>query len=421
MVPPAATWEEVTHFALNSSILWGTFEDIKFFAYSKRFTSESGRVGIARPLHANSALLRNMLSRFDLLLLDHVSVGDRRDDVDFVSLRMRAYEYPEDSDLEDAEDLDDVEDDSLEHVDISLPGDNESPSATYTALAPTDEGQTQNTTHARETHGLGPAAPSSPEDDFVPVHGPLAGASPSLPPADDREEDVIRVVEKSSEGMTDDPHALKEPPASDRIAEVQRQQGEEGQRTSRRTILSSDTAFKTWRSLIFYAYTGRIAFTPLRSQGFVYHDDGIDAAQLPICSPKSMYRLAAKYGNQELKMQAGFDIQSKLSTQNVLDELFGKFTSRYPEIRDMELNFLLTHMQNPDITIRLPQWIDSFAHGELRHCADTFGMLIHKLACAATSQGPATSPAGPSACPRGCPMPTIRTQWRCSTCGYVVT
>lgn len=87
----------------------------------------------------------------------------------------------------------------------------------------------------------------------------------------------------------------------------------------------------------------------------------------------------------------------------------------------MELNFLLTHMQHPDITIRLPLWIDSFAHGELRHCADTFGMFIHKLACAATSRGPANSPAGPSACPRGCTMPTIRTQWRCGTCGYVVT
>lgn len=43
--------------------------------------------------------------------------------------------------------------------------------------------------------------------------------------------------------MTDDPHALKEPPS---IAEVQRQQGEEGQRTSQRTILSLDTAFKTY-------------------------------------------------------------------------------------------------------------------------------------------------------------------------------
>lgn len=80
--------------------------------------------------------------------LDHVNVGDRCDDVDFLSSRMVAYEYPEDSDLEDAEDPDDVQDDPHEHVDKSLPGDNESPSATYTAS--TDEGQAQNTTHARE-------------------------------------------------------------------------------------------------------------------------------------------------------------------------------------------------------------------------------------------------------------------------------
>ncbi|RPD78283.1 hypothetical protein L226DRAFT_531628 [Lentinus tigrinus ALCF2SS1-7] len=189
-----------------------------------------------------------------------------------------------------------------------------------------------------------------------------------------------------------------------------------------RCIVSPNIAFRTWRSFIFFAYTGRVAFAPLRSQGFVLHDDKRDPTQLLICSPKSMYRLAAIYGSEELKMQAGTDIQAKLSTQNVLDELFSKFTSRFPEIEDMELDFLLTHIQHPDVTIRLPQWIDRFARGDLRECAGTIGTLIHKLACAAvTPTSTVGAPKGPSSCPRGCPMPTIRTQWRCSTCGYVMT
>ena len=81
-----------------------------------------------------------------------------------------------------------------------------------------------------------------------------------------------------------------------------------------RTVLLSDVAFQTFvsswldsvvcfqprpvvhrlRTFIFYAYTGRVAFAPLRSQGMIYRDNGQDPSQLPICSPKSMYRFAVK-------------------------------------------------------------------------------------------------------------------------------
>lgn len=91
-------------------------------------------------------------------------------------------------------------------------------------------------------------------------------------------------------------------------------------------------------------------FATLRSQQFTDQDDEGITSPIPKCSPKSMYRLAMKvcmspiliiapcsltdtylslqYGNQELRVQAGTDIRSKLSTQNVLDELFSTFTSR---------------------------------------------------------------------------------------------
>lgn len=76
----------------------------------------------------------------------------------------------------------------------------------------------------------------------------------------------------------------------------------------------------------------------------------------------------------------------------------------------MELNFVLANLKHPDITVRLPTWIDRFARGELPECADTFGRLIHKLACAVTAP-----PSGRNECPRGCAMATI--QHRCGMCG----
>ncbi|KAI0365612.1 hypothetical protein BV20DRAFT_972855 [Pilatotrama ljubarskyi] len=94
--------------------------------------------------------------------------------------------------------------------------------------------------------------------------------------------------------------------------------------------MSVDTAYRTaWRAFVFYAYTRRVAFASLRSQGLAFAptDDADDGSQLPICSPKSMYRLAVKYGNAELQFLAKNDIWSKLSTQNVLPELFSTFTA----------------------------------------------------------------------------------------------
>ena len=129
----AARVEEVTQFALNSSILSGSFENIKIFSYSQKFASQSGRVGTARPLYANSTLLRRALSHTDLgtsycipdssdtlnvslasATLDNVKVGEEIVDSDLLLLRMSSYDYPDDSDLEECEE--DVGDEVLEHA-----------------------------------------------------------------------------------------------------------------------------------------------------------------------------------------------------------------------------------------------------------------------------------------------------------------
>ena len=59
-----ATREQVSQYALLTSITGGTFEDVKFFAFSRRAASGES-VGTPRPLFGNSALIRKASSHFD--------------------------------------------------------------------------------------------------------------------------------------------------------------------------------------------------------------------------------------------------------------------------------------------------------------------------------------------------------------------
>ncbi|KAL6300190.1 hypothetical protein BKA93DRAFT_541994 [Sparassis latifolia] len=69
-----------------------------------------------------------------------------------------------------------------------------------------------------------------------------------------------------------------------------------------RTIVIKDAALTTWQWLVYYLYTGEIAFAPLQSQGAEYRATERKRYQTehpqhpPLCSPKSMYRLADMVG-----------------------------------------------------------------------------------------------------------------------------
>ncbi len=99
----------------------------------------------------------------------------------------------------------------------------------------------------------------------------------------------------------------------------------------------------SFRALIIYAYLGEVEFAPLKSENKA-HSSQVDPYKPPLCSPKSMYRLAEKvngssnpkrplrltklqYDIPDLKEEALKDIQSKLSPHNILEELFSTFTS----------------------------------------------------------------------------------------------
>ncbi|KAI0645437.1 hypothetical protein C8Q79DRAFT_692823 [Trametes meyenii] len=145
------------------------------------------------------------------------------------------------------------------------------------------------------------------------------------------------------------------------------------------TLVVKDTAYRTWNALVFYAYTHQIKFLPLKSQGRAAITDVQNVSEPPACSPKSMYRMAMKYGNTELQALAIHDIRTKLSTQNILEELFSRFTSRYPEIQTMQLDFVFAHLKHSDITAGLPLWVNRFGRGELKECVGTFSQFFDRL------------------------------------------
>ncbi|KAF9038780.1 hypothetical protein BDZ89DRAFT_403005 [Hymenopellis radicata] len=84
----------------------------------------------------------------------------------------------------------------------------------------------------------------------------------------------------------------------------------------------ADAAYKTWRGMMQFIYTGTVAFAHI----------GDRSSERP--SPKSMYRLADSLGIPQLKEKALSTIQDHLNTQNVVQEAFSLFTSRSSGRRD---------------------------------------------------------------------------------------
>ena len=125
----------------------------------------------------------------------------------------------------------------------------------------------------------------------------------------------------------------------------------------RRTLNFSPSACRRimtsvrWRSVFFYLYTGQISFAPLRSQGVDsrsrYILENTTAGSPPPCSPKSIYLIAnlvcplqptnrnfpltpccSKLNVEPLRELALKDIESKVSEENVVEELFSCITAK---------------------------------------------------------------------------------------------
>ncbi|KAJ7474208.1 hypothetical protein FB451DRAFT_1248312 [Mycena latifolia] len=140
-----------------------------------------------------------------------------------------------------------------------------------------------------------------------------------------------------------------------------------------RVVVLKDTAFRTWKALLYYLYTRRVNFRPLKSEGLKE-----TAVSGPTCSPKSMYRLADKLGLEELQALALAAISSRLSEENILQEVFSTFTSYYPVIQELEVRILTSNFSEK-ASEGLKEMTQKICDGEKPYCAETLFMIIRKM------------------------------------------
>ncbi|KAF7367700.1 hypothetical protein MSAN_00833800 [Mycena sanguinolenta] len=142
-----------------------------------------------------------------------------------------------------------------------------------------------------------------------------------------------------------------------------------------RVIVLKDTAFRTWKALLCYLYTRRVKFAPLKSE----RGPKELVTTGPMCSPKSMYRLADKLGLEELRALALASITSRLSEENILEEVFSFFTSMYPVIQELEVGVLTSNFSDK-ATEGLKEMTSKICRGEKPYCAETLLSIMRKMA-----------------------------------------
>ncbi|EAU85915.2 hypothetical protein CC1G_02938 [Coprinopsis cinerea okayama7 len=149
-------------------------------------------------------------------------------------------------------------------------------------------------------------------------------------------------------------------------------------------IVVKDVAYRTYKAILYWLYTGHIVFAPLSSSFNRKEKEtasvaspttpAADAAtssnQLPgakrteapasraewiaewvkefpgrpePCSAKAVYRVADKIDIPELKERAAQHIVKSLTVHNIAYEVFSPFSAVFDEIRKVEINFFLNH------------------------------------------------------------------------------
>ncbi|RPD63866.1 hypothetical protein L227DRAFT_572307 [Lentinus tigrinus ALCF2SS1-6] len=303
--------DEVQRAALLASVVGQSFEDVKFWAYSRR--TSDGAVDTPLSLLANSRLIRKTSSHFGFLLAAGFAESGVADmDAPYPSTRpsfTEMYDYASDSDLDDQEEVEDLPSTGEQSLPVSEAGGPRAPAM--------DE-------HSLEEGGKG--------------------------------QQKARLDESESEDHTE--KIIAKPG---------------------KVVFLEDIAYTTWKAFIVYAYLGEVNFAPLKSENKA-RPSLTHSHTPPPCSPKSMYRLAEKYDIPDLKKDALKSIQSKLSPHNILEEIFSTFTSLYPAVQSIELEYLHAHSNDSGIRARLPKWLEAMEDGHLpRGAAGIVASLIDKL------------------------------------------
>ncbi|KAG9310050.1 hypothetical protein JVU11DRAFT_10093 [Chiua virens] len=182
-------------------------------------------------------------------------------------------------------------------------------------------------------------------------------------------DELLSVTKDGAESVESDETAVQETPGSKRLG---KDAAVRLRSLSSRHILIKDTAFQTWYTLLNYLYTGKITVLPLSSStgGRKSHECSTSSLDKPRCSAKSMYRLACKTGLDDLRNKTFSFIRSHLTEQNILKELSSRLGSKHPELLEMELDILYSHIASPAVVAGFPAFARRIANGELPHGAE---------------------------------------------------
>ncbi|KAK0219355.1 hypothetical protein EDD85DRAFT_865218 [Armillaria nabsnona] len=296
--------------------------DMKLVLFSRR--SKQGRASAPRAVFTTSKFLKGRSKFFDKCIIAGIIA-----DIDANSNGPEAdFEYPfeDDSDLESDVDPDgEVDVDAQEEEHCAVTGG-------YTSDA---SEMVVDTVSIASMSAISPVSERLPSDS----DGESETTSNSL-----SDQVVLRAQSVHQEDGTD--------------------QGERGARPRRleSVCFIKGIAHQTFRALIAWVYTGKIAFKPLKSTGSQVQSD--DHA----CSPKSMYRLASQQaGLQDVKKLAFDNLRSQLSQENIIREVFSTFSRDYPEVFEMELMVLRGLFGLPQVRVEWESMIDVVFDGGVPH------------------------------------------------------
>ncbi|KAI9056947.1 hypothetical protein FKP32DRAFT_1598832 [Trametes sanguinea] len=168
-----------------------------------------------------------------------------------------------------------------------------------------------------------------------------------------------------------------------------------------RSILLPSVAYRTLSACVYYIYTEKINFLPLRSQDPQTRHRVLAASMgdgiVPPCSPKSMYRLADLYGMPELQQMAYDAILDSLTPENIVEEAFSSFFSRYERLREHAVSYLMQIYSDPQVEAALHDTLDKVAKGQLPHASGILRSLFGLRMALTQAERPISPPPSLSA------------------------
>ncbi|KAI5835842.1 hypothetical protein K523DRAFT_259999 [Schizophyllum commune Tattone D] len=142
-------------------------------------------------------------------------------------------------------------------------------------------------------------------------------------------------------------------------------------------IVIKQHAHRTWKALLFYLYTGRIALKKLSSA----RDPSVPEDATPLaCSPKSMYRIAEKAKLDDLRALCLKAIAADLTEKNIASEVFSTFSSQYSEVLELETDVLVKYMRASESSCNLEVRRVMQDAASMPHCGNAIAMIWGKIA-----------------------------------------